>query len=120
MEWGSIGPAPKLSARSSIGRSASWRTFKPLISMFCVYVLFNEQRKKIYIGYTENLEERLARHNRILPSKKTSFTYKMSGLWKVVYSEKYATRKEAMKREKELKSFQGRKFIWQKIKDMPS
>jgi predicted GIY-YIG superfamily endonuclease len=33
----------------------------------------------------------------------------------LVYSEDFSTKKEALKREKELKSYQGRKFIKEKI-----
>ena len=85
--------------------------------VFYVYALQNKERRKIYIGQTKNLQERLARHNKKLPSKKGSFTSKMSGDWEIVYSEEYATRKEAMRREKELKSFRGREFIKNKIKE---
>ena len=85
---------------------------------FYVYVLANKERRKIYIGQTDNIEKRLARHNRILPNKRDSFTSKMSGDWTVVYSEEYTTRKEAMKREKELKSYRGREFVKNKIENM--
>jgi len=78
---------------------------------YYVYVLQNAERKKIYIGYTNNLEKRIARHNKQLPNKRSSYTSRMSGAWKLVYSEKFKTRKEAMKREKELKSFRGREFL---------
>ena len=85
---------------------------------FYVYALQNKQRGKIYIGQTENLQERLARHNKELPSKKSSFTSKMSGSWEIVYSEECVTRKEAMKREKELKSFRGREFVKNQIRQL--
>jgi hypothetical protein len=35
----------------------------------------------------------------------------------LIYAEVFYSKKEAMKRERELKSGQGRKFIWQLIKD---
>ena len=83
--------------------------------MFSTYVIKN-QNDKIYIGHSENLSERLKRHNRILKNKKTSFTSKNKGIWEVVHEEKFKTRKEAMAREKELKSFRGREFIRNLIK----
>jgi len=86
---------------------------------YFVYVIQNAERGKMYIGQTENLSKRLARHNKILPSKQSSFTSKMSGAWKLVYSEECVTRKEAMKREKELKSYRGREFVKNKIKGTP-
>lgn len=79
--------------------------------MYYTYVIFNQLLQRIYIGQTNNLEKRLQRHNQNLPTKKTSYTSKHKGVWKLVYQEMYNTRKEAIKREKELKSYQGRKFI---------
>jgi putative endonuclease len=85
--------------------------------MFYVYVIKNSQNGKIYIGQTSNLEKRLKRHNGQLSNKRKSFTYKNkgSGEWILVYKEEFEERKDALKREKELKSFQGRKFLRDKI-----
>lgn len=80
---------------------------------FIVYVIENQQSFKVYIGYTSNLEKRLARHNKVLPSKKSSFTSKNFGKWKLIYTERFSTRSKAFKREKELKSSQGRKYLLQ-------
>ncbi len=79
--------------------------------MFSVYVIKNSDCNKSYTGHTENLENRLLRHNGILKNKKKSFTSKNKGFWKLVYREEFKTRIEAIKREKELKSFRGREFI---------
>jgi len=79
--------------------------------MFTVYVLKNQLSGKIYIGQTKNLEQRLKYHNKELPTKKTGYTSKNKGKWKVIYQEKYSTRKEVMKREKKLKSYRGREYI---------
>ncbi|MBI2643963.1 MAG: GIY-YIG nuclease family protein [Candidatus Wildermuthbacteria bacterium] len=78
---------------------------------YTVYVVRNRERNKIYIGYTSNLIKRLARHNKELPGKKSSFTSKMNGHWEVAYSEDHSTIEEAMAREKYLKSYRGRAFI---------
>ncbi|MDD4606868.1 MAG: GIY-YIG nuclease family protein [Patescibacteria group bacterium] len=79
--------------------------------MFYVYVIFNTCKKKFYIGQTQNLSERLKRHNNILKNKSTSYTSKNSGRWTLIYTEGFNTRLEVVKREKELKSFRGRQFI---------
>ncbi|PIS42130.1 MAG: endonuclease [Candidatus Kerfeldbacteria bacterium CG08_land_8_20_14_0_20_40_16] len=84
--------------------------------MFSVYVVYNRIYNKIYIGYTSDLEARLKRHNGILKNKKKSFTSKNKGKWELIYSEQSSTRKDAIKREKELKSYRGREFIKSKIK----
>ena len=84
--------------------------------MFCVYAVYNQIRDKIYIGHTENLVLRIARHNNLLHNKKTSFTSKNNGDWVLIYHESYETRRQAMIREKEVKSSRGRQFIRQIIK----
>ncbi len=83
--------------------------------MFFVYTIENTRSKKIYIGHTDNLQERLDRHNGILKTKKISYTYKnkSDGIWKYVYIEGYNTRRKARKRERQLKSGQGRAFLQQ-------
>ncbi len=78
--------------------------------MFIAYVIMNEN-DKISIGQTSDLGKRMKRHNGLLESKKNSFTSKNKGIWKVVYSEVFNFRKEAVNREKQLKSFRGREFL---------
>ena len=79
--------------------------------MHTVYALHNEDRDKIYIGRTTNLQKRMLRHNGVLPNKRTSYTQRNSGVWEVVYTEEIGDAREAGRREKQLKSYRGRKFI---------
>ena len=79
--------------------------------MYSTYAIYNQGRDRIYVGHSGNLQDRLERHNRVLPNKNKSFTAKNSGNWELVHEEKFETRQEAMVREKQLKSAQGRKFI---------
>ncbi|MEO0101307.1 MAG: GIY-YIG nuclease family protein [candidate division WOR-3 bacterium] len=77
---------------------------------FYVYVLKSQSTGKIYIGYTSNLTKRLKQHND--PNCKfTLYTKRNPGPWELVYKEEYATRWEAMRREKELKTGQGREWL---------
>jgi putative endonuclease len=39
------------------------------------------------------------------------YTYKQKGSWQLIYSEEFSTRSQAMKKEKFLKSGQGREWI---------
>lgn len=79
--------------------------------MFTTYVITNDI-DEIYIGHTDDLFLRLKRHNGELPTKNTSYTHKhKNGEWKIVLTEEFETRTEAMKREKELKSQRGRMYI---------
>ena len=73
---------------------------------YFVYILKNLEKDKYYIGQTENIEDRLKRHN----TDRSSFT-KNKGQWILVYKESYNTRSEAIKREKYIKSQKSRKFI---------
>ncbi|MFN8416193.1 MAG: GIY-YIG nuclease family protein [Cytophagaceae bacterium] len=67
--------------------------------MFFVYILFSQKNQKYYIGSSQNLEERLFRHN----SGHSTFT-KTGIPWVLVYKESFATRAEAVQREKYIKS----------------
>jgi len=81
--------------------------------MFYVYVVFNKKVNKFYIGQTENLAERVRFHNNKF--FKGSYTSRFDGAWELVYSEVYSNRVDAVKREKQLKSFRGRQFVKQHI-----
>ncbi|MBK0382114.1 GIY-YIG nuclease family protein [Pedobacter sp. SD-b] len=80
--------------------------------MFTVYALYSEKYGKIYIGYTSNLEQRLISHN-TLATKGYTIMFRP---WTVIHKEYFGSKSEAVKREKQLKSAQGRKFIWGIIK----
>ena len=82
--------------------------FQPISHlMYTVYVLYSEKYDRLYIGFTSDLENRLLSHNKL---GKKGFTAKFRP-WKVIHTEKYGTQKEAMVREKQLKSGQGRQWI---------
>lgn len=74
--------------------------------MYYIYVLISIIYNNRYIGSTDDLGRRLREHN------KGNCKYTKGRMpWKLVYSEEFETRAEAMKREKFLKSGQGRKFL---------
>jgi len=77
--------------------------------MYTVYALYNKEHGKIYIGQTQNLQNRLGLHNQA--TFRNSFTARFSGDWVVIYSEQAPDRKVALQREKALKSFRGREFV---------
>ena len=74
--------------------------------MFYVYVLQSETTQHYYTGFAADLVQRVGQHNAGL-TKST----KNRGPWKLVYQEEYETRAEAMRREKFLKSGQGREQL---------
>jgi putative endonuclease len=74
--------------------------------MFTLYILYSESFDRFYVGYTNDLERRLSEHNR----KKGKFTD--AGIpWKLVYSELFTKKKDAMKRERLIKSRKSKSFI---------
>ena len=75
--------------------------------MFTVYVLKSILFDKIYIGFTSDITKRILAHNH---SKNKGWTKNFMP-WQIVYTENFETKKEAMDREKQLKSFRGREFI---------
>ncbi len=79
--------------------------------MFTVYILYSPSFDKIYIGYTSDMENRLVSHNE-MATKGYTIKYRP---WKVAYTEEVSLKTDAIKREKQLKSAQGRKFIWDVI-----
>ncbi|MBD3279365.1 MAG: GIY-YIG nuclease family protein [Candidatus Pacebacteria bacterium] len=83
--------------------------------MYFTYAIENTKTAKLYIGHTIDLQARINRHNGLLKSKPTSYTYKQQSKkgWQYIYVEAYKTRQEARIREKQLKTAQGRKFIKQ-------
>ena len=80
---------------------------------YFVYVIYNSEHDKIYIGQTVDLVNRLKQHN---DSSFKKFTSRYSGDWVLVYQENFYSRSDARKREKQIKSYQGRKFVREEIK----
>ena len=80
--------------------------------MYFVYVIYNVQYNKVYIGQTNNLERRVIEHN---AHRIKGFTAKFEGEWRLIYKESFTTRSEALRREKQLKGHQGREYIKQFI-----
>lgn len=76
--------------------------------MYILYALYNSRVDKIYIGQTVDLQKRLYEHN---SHAFQGYTSRFEGEWEVIYQESLPTRSEALKREKQLKSFRGREFI---------
>ena len=72
---------------------------------YFVYLLGNYKGKKLitYAGYTNDIKKRINLHN---SGKGAKFT--KGRIWKLIYYEKYKSKKEAMSREHHMKK--NRKF----------
>ena len=80
--------------------------------MFYVYVLESTKTGKWYIGYSADLKQRVNQHNRGGNSSTTN-----GGPWKVIYYEAYIDQRDALGREKFLKSGSGWKFLKKQMKN---
>jgi putative endonuclease len=78
---------------------------------FVVYVLYSRKYDKTYTGYTSNLIERFKSHN-FLGKKGFTIRYRP---WIVILVEFHKTKPETMKRERFLKSGQGRAWVRNEI-----
>ena len=87
-----------------------------MVVVFTVYCLYSWSYDKIYIGYTSDLISRFRSHNEL---SKKGYTLRYRP-WMVAYTEIFESKKEAMRREKELKSYQGRVFLRQFIENYES
>jgi putative endonuclease len=65
---------------------------------FHAYILQSLKDGSYYIGSTNNLEDRVERHNQ----GRSQYT-KLKRPWKLLYSEEYIDRPSAVKRENEVK-----------------
>jgi putative endonuclease len=103
----------------SVKRNASCRnhslavTFQdsPLCMEYHVFVLFSPAFNQIYIGFSHDVEGRLLSHN-VLAKKGWTLRYRP---WILIHKESFPGKKEAMIREKQLKSAKGREWIRQNL-----
>jgi putative endonuclease len=78
---------------------------------YFLYILQSETSGRYYVGQTQDLEARIAYHN-----ANYSKSLKNRGPWKIVHSEAYGTRSEAVRRERQIKSWKDRALIEQLIR----
>ncbi len=74
--------------------------------MFYVYVLHSEMDQGLYIGYSADLRRRLTEHR-----EGQAFATSFRGPWRLIYYEAYVEAKDALGRERFLKSGGGRRFL---------
>ena len=70
---------------------------------FFVYILYSKEIDKYYIGFTENVSERLKKHL----ANHSGFTGKAKD-WEIKLIEEFGTKMQAMAREAELKRWKNR------------
>ena len=71
--------------------------------MFTVYILQSESTNRYYIGQTQDMQSRLARHN----AGSVRSTKHGVPSWRLVFEEQVATRSLAHQREREIKGYKS-------------
>ncbi|MFA5157647.1 MAG: GIY-YIG nuclease family protein [Patescibacteria group bacterium] len=79
--------------------------------MFYIYVLQSKLDSQFYTGYTNNLKSRLDLH-----TKGRVDSTKDRRPLKLIYSEACLNRSDALKREKYLKTYHGKLFLYKRLK----
>jgi putative endonuclease len=74
--------------------------------MYVVYILHSKSSLKYYTGQTDNLENRLQRHNSGL-----SLSTKTGKPWDLIYIIKLSTRSEAMLLEQKIKKRGAKRYL---------
>ena len=74
-------------------------------SIYYVYILYSERLTKYYIGYSDDVEARFKKH---LTNHK-GFTGKAKD-WKIVYTEFFDRKEDAIKRELQIKSWKSKRM----------
>ena len=74
--------------------------------MYHTYILKSKKDSQYYVGYTDNPDVRLKLHN----TNKVQAT-KNRGPWEIFHIEQFQTEREAIKRERQIKSWKSRKAI---------
>jgi len=74
--------------------------------VFTVYVLRSAQNGQLYVGYTTDLKQRIATHN-----KGSVTSTKSKRPWKLILSEAYLSQEDALRREKYFKTTQGKNAL---------
>jgi len=82
--------------------------------MWIVYIIQNNCTKETYIGYTQNLKQRLDTHNK----KGKKFTTRENGEWVLIYAEAYRSKQDVLLREKRLKNHgSGKVELFKRLKN---
>jgi putative endonuclease len=79
---------------------------------YFVYVLLSKKDNNFYTGFSSNLNERIKEHN---SGKVTSTKYRIP--FDLVYYEVCFNQKDALHREKYLKSTYGKRYINNRLKN---
>ena len=79
--------------------------------MYYTYVLLSTKENKLYLGFTRDLKVRMELHRRGFMMKEKS-----NGSIRLIYLEACLNKKDAVRRDKYLNSFLGKKYLKYRLK----
>lgn len=79
---------------------------------YYVYLLQSISHDNLYVGYTQNLSTRLKQHN-----AGTNSSTKAYVPWDLIHYEAYRNQQDALRREKYLKTSQGKRMLRRGLKE---
>jgi len=79
--------------------------------MYYTYILQSKKDNKWYTGYTNDLRKRFKEHN-----EGKVYSTKNRGHFKIIYYEACLDQRDAMSREKYLKSGMGKRYLKNRLK----
>ncbi|HEY4477309.1 MAG TPA: GIY-YIG nuclease family protein [Candidatus Paceibacterota bacterium] len=80
--------------------------------MFYVYILKSRVGRHLYIGCTNDLRKRARKHN-----QKSSVSTRPYAPWELVYYDARLNNKDAVRRERYLKTTQGQRLIKRRLRE---
>lgn len=110
-----FGTAPAIASHEACsGVAGGEQEDVTLTHMFYTYVLKSNKDGKLYVGYSDNLKKRIAEHY----EGRVDATKHRRPL-QLVYYEACLSKIQALKREKYFKSGFGRKYLYNRIQNIP-
>ena len=79
---------------------------------YYIYILQSQKNYNLYVGVTANLRNRLAEHNR-----GENLSTKTGVHWVLIHYEAYRNQKDALRRERYLKTSQGSRLLKRMLKE---
>ena len=79
---------------------------------YYIYILQSQKNYNLYVGVTANLRNRLAEHNR-----GENLSTKNGVHWVLIHYEAYRNQKDALRRERYLKTSQGSRLLKRMLKE---
>ena len=79
--------------------------------MYFIYVMKSKKDELLYTGFTDNLERRLLEHNQGMQE-----STKNRAPFEVIYFERCIDKRDAINREKYLKSGWGKKYLKSRLR----